>query len=59
MTTDLDLFQVAEPKTCGNCGAATPKLQGPGEYCALSFKDVAETDEACGPWWYPRAKETI
>jgi len=48
--TDPDLFASAEPRTCANCGAREPKLQEPGFYCALSFKDVADA-EGCG-WWY-------
>jgi hypothetical protein len=56
---DLDLFQAAEPMTCGTCGACQAELAGPRHYCAISYKTVLETDAACEePWWYPRAKET-
>ena len=53
-----DPAQRTEPKTCGNCCACQASRFG-GNYCDLKLDTVRETDNACGPWWYPWAKETI
>ncbi len=58
MSADLDLFQAAEPRTCGNCGACEWDKRKREDFCALSYKTVLKTDKACDPsWWYPRAKD--
>jgi hypothetical protein len=57
MSQDLDLFQAAEPKTCGNCGARQSAREG-GCFCDLKLQPVRDADEACDPaLWYPRAEE--